>query len=342
MGAWVVAALPRPGAVACGLVLDRLLGEPPASLHPVVAFGTAMSALERRIYTPCRTAGVAHASIGLGIALATASALDSPALATALAVAGRSLRETAGAIATELEAGELGRARSLLPCLVGRDVSGLGLFEMSRAVVESVAENTVDAVVAPALWGAVAGARGALGYRASNTLDSMVGHHSDRYERYGWASARLDDVASYLPARLTAALVVLVRPSAWRQVLAAVRLQAPGHPSPNAGVAEAAFAAALGLRLGGLNRYGNRSELRPSLGTGRPPEPGDIAAAIRLCDDVEAALTAALAVIAAAVVVCRRHGQRRGDRRLASRRSRRGTEPTGTTRSTWLAVAKDA
>ena len=162
-------------------------------------------------------------------------------------------------------------------------------------MVESVAENTVDALVAPAFWAAVCGAPGALGYRAVNTLDAMVGHRSTRYLAYGWASARLDDVANYLPARLTAALVAGVRPGRAAAVWRAVRSQAPAHPSPNAGVAEAAFAAALGVRLGGRNRYGDRVEHRPWLGQGRPAARADIRPAVRLSDDVSWLLTVILA-----------------------------------------------
>jgi adenosylcobinamide-phosphate synthase len=167
---------------------------------------------------------------------------------------------------------------------------------MARAVVESVAENTVDAVVAPAWWAAVAGAPGVTGYRAVNTMDAMVGHRDDRYLRYGWASARLDDVAAFIPARLTAALVAVVRPRAAGAIWRAVRTQAPSHPSPNSGVAEAAFAAALDVHLGGVNRYGDRSEHRPTLGTGRAVEPGDIERAVELSRDVSTALAVVLAI----------------------------------------------
>jgi adenosylcobinamide-phosphate synthase len=152
--------------------------------------------------------------------------------------------------------------------------------------------------VAPALWAALAGAPGALGYRAVNTMDAMVGHHSSRYEKYGWASARLDDVANWVPARCTAALVVLVRPGARDDIRRAVATQAPDHPSPNAGVVEAAFAAALGLRLGGRNNYyGGRVEDRPTLGCGRGPRTTDIASAVRLSRDVATALTTILGLI---------------------------------------------
>jgi adenosylcobinamide-phosphate synthase len=167
---------------------------------------------------------------------------------------------------------------------------------VARAAIESVAENTVDAIVAPALWAAAAGPRGALAYRAVNTLDAMVGHRDDRYAKYGWASAKLDDAAGWIPARVTAALVMLVRPAAAADVWRAVRRDAGAHPSPNAGVAEAAFAAALGLRLGGESRYRDRVELRPALGDGRSAEAGDVLAAVRLSSDVVWALTGGLAV----------------------------------------------
>jgi adenosylcobinamide-phosphate synthase len=153
--------------------------------------------------------------------------------------------------------------------------------------------------VAPALWGALLGAPGTLGYRAINTMDATVGYRNERYLDYGWASARLDDVANYVPARLTAALVVAVRPRAVRAVWQAVRRDAPGHPSPNSGVAEAAFAAALGVRLGGVNTYGNRTETRPQLGQGRAPEPPDITAAAELCRDVTTGLMTGLLALAA-------------------------------------------
>ena len=158
----------------------------------------------------------------------------------------------------------------------------------------------------PAFWAAVAGAPGAFGYRAANTLDSMVGHRSERYRNYGWASARLDDVVGWVPARLTALLVALVRPRAAASVWTAVRAHAPAHPSPNAGVAEAAFAAALGLRLGGTNRYGERVEERASLGTGALPNQADIGRAVRLSEHVSLALAGALAVVGLLV-----HGWRR-------------------------------
>jgi adenosylcobinamide-phosphate synthase len=285
----------RPGAAALGIVADRVVREPPASVHPVVGFGRAMQALEARLYRDGRSAGVAHALTGVALGALAGRTVRSTAVATWSAVAGRSLGEAATAVGDALTAGDLDRARELLPALVGRDPSQLDAKEVARAVVESVAENTVDAVVAPALWAAFAGAPGALAHRAVNTMDAMVGHRDARYQRYGWAAARLDDAAAWVPARVTAGLVAACRPRTAALVLQTVRRDAPAHPSPNSGVAEAAFAAALGLRLGGESRYGDRIELRPALGTGRPPEAADIGAAVRLSHDVGLTLAALLA-----------------------------------------------
>lgn len=295
----------RASAAAAGLAADRLLGEPPAPVHPVAKFGTTMQAAERVLYADRRSAGFAYTALGtVGPALigwmasrrgkaATWAALSA---ATYVTVASRSLLESADAVARPLARGNLAEARSLLPALVGRDPSRLDSGEISRAVVESVAENTVDAVVAPAFWAVLAGAPAVLAYRAINTLDAMVGHRSDRYRRFGWAAARADDVAGWVPARLTAALVAVARPSKTMTIWRAVRAQAPSHPSPNAGVAEAAFAAALGLRLGGTNVYGDRVERRPDLGDGAPASIGDIGRANRLSRDVGSILFGVLAM----------------------------------------------
>jgi adenosylcobinamide-phosphate synthase len=299
----------HPAQAALGVLIDRAVGEPPSSVHPVAWFGRAMQGVERVTYADRRAAGAAYAVAGLGIGIGAGLVAGSTAGATALAVAGRALGDAAGDVADALEVGDLGRARSLLPSLVGRDTSALDAKDMARAVVESVAENTVDAVVAPALWAAFLGAPGALAHRALNTLDAMVGHRSPRYERFGWASARLDDAAAWAPARLTAALVMVVRPGAAKAVARAVRAQAPAHPSPNAGVAEAAFAAALGLRLGGPSVYGGTEELRPALGEGRTPEPADIARAVALSRDVSFALVGLFGALALGRAARRRRRQ---------------------------------
>jgi adenosylcobinamide-phosphate synthase len=294
----------RPLAAAAAIVADRLVGEPPAALHPVAAFGQLMAAAERRTYRDRRAAGVAHALAGVAVAAGAGLALRSVAgpmtatfAAAEVAIAGRMLAEAASGVGAALDRGDLVTARALLPTLVGRDPSALDASEVARAVIESVAENTIDAVVAPACWAAALGAPGVLAHRAVNTLDAMVGHRSARYARFGWAAARLDDIAAWVPARLTALAVVAVRPRSAIAVWRAVRHDAPAHPSPNAGVAEAAFAAALGLRLGGINRYGDQVEARAGLGTGRTPVAADIAAAVRLARHVGWAVAAALGAI---------------------------------------------
>jgi adenosylcobinamide-phosphate synthase len=215
----------------------------------------------------------------------------------------RSLADEADAVAAHLRRGDLPAARQQLTHLVGRRTESLDEAEIARAAVESLAENTSDAVVAPLLWGALAGLPGLLGYRAVNTLDAMVGHHSPRYENFGWAAARADDVANYLPARLTALLTAAVAATVGgdgRAALAVARADGHRHPSPNAGVAEAAFAGALGLRLGGRNDYGSHVEDRPVLGAGgRAPRVEDIGRAARL----SRAITVAAAGICAAIAL---------------------------------------
>jgi adenosylcobinamide-phosphate synthase len=284
-------------AAACGVVADLALGEPAVQPHPVSAFGDLMGLVERRLYRNRRSSGVLHAAAGVTVGVVAGSLVRSTVLGTYVSVAQRALVAAARDVADALGDGDLERARRLLPTLVGRDPSNLSPSEIARAVVESVAENTVDAVVAPSLWGAAGGAPGALGYRAINTMDATVGYRNERYLAYGWASARLDDLANFIPARLTAALVVMVRPRSARAVWRALREDAPQHPSPNSGVAEAAFAAALGLQLGGVSTYGAVVEHRPKLGQGRRPQADDIGAAIDLCRDVTCGLVALLVVL---------------------------------------------
>jgi adenosylcobinamide-phosphate synthase len=280
---------------AAGVVLDRLVGEPPAA-HPVAAYGRLMAAAEERLWHDSRWWGTAFAAGGVGLGAGAGAMLASTALATAVAVAGRALASEARAVAAALAAGDLGSARLLLPTLCGRDPDALDDKGIARAAVESVAENTVDAVVAPAFWAALGGAPGACAYRAANTLDAMVGHRTPRHLRFGWAAARLDDAANWVPARLTAVLVAAVRPGAAGEVTAMLR-HPPSHPSPNAAVSEGAFAVALGVRLGGDTVYGGRVDPRPTFGPGRPPEPSDIDAAVRLSADVTAALAAGMAAL---------------------------------------------
>jgi adenosylcobinamide-phosphate synthase len=302
--------------LALGAAADLLLADPRRG-HPVAGFGSAAAALERRVWRDSRAAGIAYAAVctgaatGLGTAahrLTTGRPLARTAVtavATWAVLGGTSLDRAAGGMAAHLAAGDLPSARAQLPSLAGRDPAGLAEPDLVRATVESVAENTSDAAVAPLFWGAVAGVPGLLGYRAANTLDAMVGYRSARYARFGWAAARLDDVLNWVPARLTAALTVLTAPAAggsasgaWR----AWRRDGAAHPSPNAGRCEAAVAGALGVRLGGRNVYGNRVEDRPLLGEGQPPVRGDIRRATRL----SRAVWTAAAALASSTALARR------------------------------------
>jgi adenosylcobinamide-phosphate synthase len=297
------------------VALDALLGDP-RRLHPVAAFGRAAAALESRDYADTRLRGALHAAACVLAAAAPAVLIDrrtagrppleaaAAAIATWAVTGGRSLSLYSERAAVSLSRNDLGTARQILPSLCGRDPAGLDATEIARAVIESVAENTSDAVVAPLLWGAVAGAPGLAAYRAINTLDAMVGHRSPRYLRFGWASARLDDVANWVPARVTAALAVACAPLVpggdWRAALRIARRDGGRHPSPNAGRCEAAFAGALGVRLGGTNSYGGVAENRQQLGDGRAPEPGDIRRAVTLARAVTVSAIA-LAVLVALV-----------------------------------------
>jgi adenosylcobinamide-phosphate synthase len=291
----------RFGAVGAGLLIDRLLGEPPTPVHPVAWFGRAMHQVEQRVWADRRAPGVAYAAVGAALGWAAGKAVHSTTIGVAISVAGNALRSTAHDIGGVNEAGDIDRARAELRALVGRDPSELDASGIAAAVIESVGENSVDAVIAPVFWAMVAGAPGTLAYRAINTMDAMVGHRSDRYRHFGTAAARLDDLVNYVPARLFVLLVVAARPGRGADIRRIVRRDAPGHPSPNAGVAESSVAAALGIELGGPLRYCDRVEERPTLGDGPRPTATDVGAAIELANRIEWVVVAALfgAVVAA-------------------------------------------
>ncbi|MFF7974808.1 cobalamin biosynthesis protein [Streptomyces sp. NPDC007905] len=279
---------------AAGLLGDLLLGDPRRG-HPVAAFGRAAGAVERVLWRDHRGWGALHTGVCAGGAVALGALAEravrrSPAASVALTAAatwavvgGTSLAREARVIGHALAAGDVAAARERLPHLCGRDPQALDTHGIARAVVESVAENTSDAVVGALVWGAVGGVPALLGFRAVNTLDAMVGHKSPRFRRYGWASARLDDVAGWPGARLTAVLAAAAGPDP-RGALHAWKADARRHPSPNAGPVEASFAGALGVRLGGTLSYGGRVEHRPVLngGTGRAVRVTDIDRAVRL------------------------------------------------------------
>jgi len=302
----------RAAGIAVGVIADAVFGDPSRG-HPVALFGTGAAALERISYADDRRAGAVHIVVLLG-GVAGSGALVQwaarrggavteslcVAAATFVALGGTSLARTGDQMVRRLRAGDLESARALLPSLCGRDPSVLDSAGLTRAACESIAENTSDAQVAPLLWAAVAGVPGVLLYRAANTLDAMIGHKSPRYRRFGWAAARFDDLLNLAAARLTGVFAVVCAPLVGGSPLSAVRAwrrDAHRHPSPNAGVAEASFAGALGVALGGPTQYAHELEIRPTLGDGRPPGVEDLARAVRLSRAVQfVAAGAALSV----------------------------------------------
>ncbi|HEY3510308.1 cobalamin biosynthesis protein [Kribbella sp. NPDC051137] len=300
----------RALGILLGFTADRLLGDP-RRYHPVAGFGRTASSLESRMYADSRVNGAAHTALLVGATTALGIAAEritrnhpllhtaATAAATWAVLGARSLEREAATMATLLEEKDIPGARDRLSHLCARDATDLEADELARATVESIAENTSDACVAPLLWGGAFGVPGLLAYRAANTLDAMVGYRSPKYENFGWAAARLDDVLNLLPARACALLTGLTsgRPA---ESLRIWRRDARKHPSPNAGPVEAAFAGALDLTLGGTNDYGTYVENRGTLGDGPPPtvpdirRTADLAGRVGLAAAAVAALTALL------------------------------------------------
>ena len=303
----------RAAGIAAGYLADLALADPRRG-HPVALFGRAAAALERFTYSDDRPAGAFHTGVLLGaltvagVAGERAAARRGPAWTAAItaattfvALGGTSLTRTGARMADLLSRDDLGAARQLLPSLCGRDPAALDSDGLARAAVESVAENTSDAHVAPLLWAAVGGVPALLVYRGANTLDAMIGHRSPRYQRFGWAAARFDDALNFVAARVTGVLVAICAPVVGGSpagALRAWRRDAVRHPSPNAGVVEAAFAGALGVRLGGPTQYAHQLEIRPALGDGPAPQISDLVRAVRLSRAVQLVS----AVLATAVV----------------------------------------
>jgi adenosylcobinamide-phosphate synthase len=276
-------------ALLVALLADALLGEPAWLYlwmpHPVVLIGRAIAWLEVHLLHPAlperrkRLSGILLLAVVAGSAAALGFAVHValrplPArwliegLLMSSLLAQRSLAQHVAAVADGLR-GCLSRGRRAVAMIVGRDPEPLDAAGVSRAAVESLAENLSDGVVAPLCWGLVAGLPGMLAYKAINTLDSMVGHRNERYCAFGWASARLDDLVNLVPARLTGILLCV---AAGRQSLAAAAnmlRDAPRHRSPNAGWPEAAMAAALGLRIAGPRSYGGVTVPDAWMGDGR-------------------------------------------------------------------------
>lgn len=276
--------------ILAAVLLDLVLGDPRALPHPVVAIGRLITLLEpplRRIFGNARLAGVMLLMTTVGMTYAIAALILRLAYAVTpaagflaalylawVSLAARSLHLESGKVAKALQRGDLPGARLALSYIVGRETAELDEPEIVRGAVETVAENTGDGVIAPLFYLMLGGPALAIAYKAVNTLDSMVGYKNERYLEFGWASARFDDLANYLPARLTGVLMVLAAPicalsgsGAWRIMLRDGR----NHSSPNSGFPEAAAAGALGVRLGGANRYFGRMVEKPTIGDASVP-----------------------------------------------------------------------
>ena len=293
---------------ALALILDALIGWPDALFrrigHPVTWLGALIGALDRRW-----NRGGARVARGVTASLTVIAAAVLPALALCWClgpwsmllgwplVAARSLWDHVAAVARPLAASDLPAARAATAMIVGRDVSAAETPALSRAALESLAENAGDGVVAPVFWLTVAGLPGIAAYKAINTLDSMIGHRTPRHAEFGRFAARLDDAVNWIPARLTALVIAL---AAGRRAQAALRCAATDarrHRSPNAGWPESAMAGALGVRLSGPRAYADRIADEPWLNAAAPdPGAADLDRGLRLYRRAMMILAAALLV----------------------------------------------
>ncbi|MBN3852442.1 cobalamin biosynthesis protein [Paraburkholderia sp. Ac-20340] len=301
-------SLPVTAALAvAGVAVDRWLGEPRRA-HPLIAFGTLASRIEKRLNTGRRgrplglLAWLLAVAPPVAIAAMFCAALPGP-LAWALHVAllwfalgARSLEEHIAPIAQALAERDLAAARSLTARIVSRDTANADATALSRAACESALENGNDAIFGALFWFAIAGGPGALAFRLANTLDAMWGYRTPRFLRFGWAAARIDDVLNWIPARLTATSYALLGDT--RVALRCWREQARRWESPNAGPVMAAGAGSLNVLLGGAAVYHGAVEERPPLGAGSPPRAQDVEAALRLVERTTILWLAALIAMA--------------------------------------------
>jgi len=307
------------GAMAVAMAVDALVGWPAPVFarigHPVTWLGALIAALDARwnrtTDSPAlrRAAGVAAALTVIALAGGVGWVLQAACpqgwagtlvigiLAWPL-VALRSLHDHVAAVATPLQAGDLDAARAAVSQIVGRDPALLNEAGIARAAVESLAENTSDGVVAPLFWGALFGLPGIIGYKAINTLDSMIGHRTERHEAFGWASARIDDLVNLVPARLTGLLFALLAPRR-SEAIACMFRDARRHRSINAGWPEAAMAGALGVRLSGPRIYHGHMSDEPWLnGAARDPLAADLAGGLAIYVRAMTVLAGCLAFLA--------------------------------------------
>jgi len=307
------------GAMVVAMAVDALLGWPSWLFarigHPVTWLGRVIGAVDaawnRESDPPVlrRAAGIAGALVVIALSVAIGWVIQSllawtwaqTALVGILAwplVALRSLHDHVAAVATPLQSGDIAAAREAVSRIVGRDPAALDEAGIARAAIESLAENASDGIVAPVFWGALFGLPGILGYKAINTLDSMIGHRSARHEAFGWAAARIDDVANFIPARLTGFLFVLLAPRR-SEALSCMTRDARRHRSPNAGWPEAAMAGALGVRLSGPRIYHGSVTNEPWLNDGaRDPLAADIGEGLAIYRRAMLLLAGLLAILA--------------------------------------------
>jgi adenosylcobinamide-phosphate synthase len=278
-------SLAMPLAALLAVLLDRGLGELKRG-HPLVAFGRLAGLLERQLNQGRRLPGLLAWLLAVAPWIFVASLLHLLALFVVdvlllyFALGARSLAEHADAVVRPLRAGDLAEARQQVGYLVSRDTTQLDAPGVARAGVESVLENGNDAVFGTLFWFALLGGPGALLFRLANTLDAMWGYRSERFQAFGWAAARIDDLLNWLPARLTALTYALLGQT--RLALRCWRSQAPHWDSPNAGPVMAAGAGSLGIEIGGPASYHGAVENRPLLGSGPAPQAGDIDRAVLL------------------------------------------------------------
>ena len=301
------------------MALDSAIGWPArlyaAIGHPVTWIGALIRWLDLSLNRDAapdllrRIAGVATAAVVIGVTAGLAWGLQSllPAgwpgivIGSVLAwplLALRSMYAHVAAVVSPLENDDLEQARFAVSMIVGRNVAGLDQAGVARAAMESLAENTSDGIVAPLFWGALLGLPGIAAYKAINTLDSMIGHRTPRFEAFGWASARIDDVVNLIPARLTGLVFALVS-TAPRRAVAVMWRDAGLHRSPNAGWPEAAMAAGLGVRLSGPRVYADRVAEEPWVNAGAvDPTARDLQRGLALYVRAMFVLGAALLVLA--------------------------------------------
>lgn len=278
------AVLPMGAMLGIAFGLDLLLGDPPWLPHPVRAIAWLAERLEGllRPRVPLRVAGVltvVGVLVGVGgvvVGALAGAGLLHPWLSDLVAIylfytaiAARDLARHSLRVHAALTAGDLDLARQRVAMIVGRETAQLDAAGVARAAVESVAENIVDGVTAPLLWAALGGPLGAMLYKAVNTMDSLFGYKNERYREFGWAPARLDDLANLLPARLTALLVVIAAALLGHSPGKAFRIWRRDrrcHASPNSGQTEAAVAGALAIQLGGPAVYFGRVVDKPTIG----------------------------------------------------------------------------